>query len=66
MATVLNPVGKSRLVEPPHAVKSEQTPLDQSPTGTSSLQFTAGIVVLVAAVLWGLWLFTDMLLKLVY
>jgi hypothetical protein len=69
MVVVSRPVGISPSLDPQHAITSDQKRPTQGPMGTSGLQMGTSIVVLatvVAVVLWGLWLFFDIVLGVVY
>jgi len=53
-------------LDPGHGPESEPTRLNRGWVRTSNLQLAAGIVALVAVLLWTVWLFTDILLQVAY
>jgi len=53
-------------LDPGHAPESEPTRLNRGWVRTSNLPLAAGIVALVGVLLWTVWLFTDILLRVAY
>ncbi|MGI6418371.1 MAG: hypothetical protein ACOX1P_22185 [Thermoguttaceae bacterium] len=65
MKTGSKPVQGLRLVNLPQRVESDRTGRNQHPAETSGLRAAVGILVLVAILLWTLWLFADLLSRVV-
>jgi len=53
-------------LNPGHAPESEPTRLNWGWAKTDSLQLAAGMVALLGVLLWTVWLFTDILLRVAY